>query len=100
MKKKATVVMSSARLTAILKEQGIPRELWRGWKALVNGKSVYRVLGEVLAYRFYHDRKYRKCFNAIIGEISAAYLKEVGISFPPPEYQAPCSYESLCCKAS
>lgn len=83
------VSMSSKRLVAILTQYRIDPELWEAWKGLVfYGKSPRRMLkSDTLTYRFYHGRQYRKCFNAIVAEISEAYYRESGIKFPPADWQ-------------
>jgi hypothetical protein len=91
MKKK--VEMSAKRLSAILTQFAIDRELWAAWKALVfYGKRPSKVLSDELTYRFYNHPNYRKCLKAILTEVSEAYYKAMGIRFPPPEYQAPHGY--------
>ena len=90
MKKK--VDMSSKRLVAILTQHAIDRELWAAWKALVfYGKRPSKVLNnDELTYRFYHSRNYKRCFNAIMTELSEAYWKAMGIKFPPKDWQPSC----------
>ena len=83
--------MNRKQLEAILKRHAIDRELWAAWKALVfYGKRPSKVLSDELTYRFYHDRNYKKCFNTILTELSEAYWKEMGIKFPPKDWQPGC----------
>jgi len=81
--------MTRKQLEAILKQHAIDRELWPAWKALVfYGKRPSKVLkSDELTYRFWHGRAYKKCFNAIVTELSEAYYKAMGIRFPPKDWQ-------------
>ena len=94
---KKLVDMTSKRLAEILTQHGIHNRDWPAIKALVfYGKRTT----DKLRYRLRHVGNYKRCRKAIMTELSESYFKEMGITFPPPDYKAPCSYASLCCKAS
>ena len=84
MKKK--VDMTSKRLAAILTQHGIDKGDLPGIKALVfYGNRP----ADELRYRLKHVGNYKRCLKAILTELSEAYYREVGIKFPPPDYQPP-----------
>ena len=81
------------RLEQTLVQHGIERADWHECKQLV----IYGAkISPDLKHRLNHVGNYKAWMNEILRELS----KSCSHKFPPPDYKAPCSYQSLCCKAS
>ena len=91
MKKLANI--PNKRLEAMLVQHGIEREHWQECKRLVLYGAT---ISSELKRRLNHVSNYKAWMNEILRELS----KSLPFKFPPPDYKASCSYQSLCGKAS
>ena len=83
---KKLVDMTGNRLAEILTQHGIHKRDWPAIKGLVfYGKRIT----DRFRYRLRHVCNYKRCLKAIMTELSETYYKEMGITFPPPDYQCP-----------
>ncbi len=90
MKKLANI--PNKRLEETFRQHGIDRQDWEECKRLViYGASI----NPELKHRLNHIGNYKVWLGTILAELS----KGIKHRFPPPDYKATCSYESLCCKA-
>ena len=67
-----------------------------GSKGWIDADLSRKLRGRWNGYR--RNGQYGAFMGEVMSALSAPFLAEH--RFPPPDYKTPCSYESLCCKAS